>query len=116
MHTRRAARRAEDTPAQPVDRVLPRAPYRQWVFTFPTPVRLALSRRPQLVMAALQAFLRVLSAWQRRRMRRRGLRPPACGAVTFVQRFGSALQLNLHVHMLVPDGAGECQDSCRMKS
>jgi hypothetical protein len=38
-------------------------------------------------------------------MRRSGLRPPACGAVTFVQRFGSALQLNVHFHVLVPDGA-----------
>jgi hypothetical protein len=99
------ARRAEDTAAHLVDRVLPRAPYRQWVFTFPIPVRLALSRRPHLVTAALQACLRVLFAWQRRRMRRRGLRPPACGAVTFVQRFGSALQLNVHFHVLVPDGA-----------
>ena len=99
------ARRAEDTAAHLVDRVLPRAPYRQWVFTFPIPVRLALSRRPHLLTAALQACLRVLSAWQRRRMRRRGLRQPACGAVTFVQRFGSALQLNVHFHVLVPDGA-----------
>ena len=30
---------------------------------------------------------------------------PHCGAITFVQRFGSALQLNLHFHVLVPDGA-----------
>ena len=85
--------------------MLPRAPYRQWVFTFPIAVRLALSCRPHLVTAALQACLRVLFAWQRRRMRRRGLRQPACGAVTFVQRFGSALQLNVHFHVLVPDGA-----------
>lgn len=37
------ARRAENTAAHLVDRVLPRAPYRQWVFTFPIAVRLALS-------------------------------------------------------------------------
>jgi hypothetical protein len=36
---------------------------------------------------------------------RPGLRQPSCGAVTFVQRFGSALQLNVHFHVLVPDGA-----------
>jgi hypothetical protein len=29
----------------------------------------------------------------------------SCGAITFVQRFGSALQLNVHFHVLVPDGA-----------
>ena len=27
-----------------------------------------------------------------------------CGAVTFVQRFGSLLNLNCHVHALLPDG------------
>jgi len=33
---------------------------------------------------------------------------PSCGArsgaVTFIQRFGSALNLNVHLHMLIPDG------------
>ena len=27
------------------------------------------------------------------------------GAITFVQRFGSALNLNMHLHVMVPDGA-----------
>ena len=27
------------------------------------------------------------------------------GSVTFIQRFGSALNLNIHLHMLVLDGA-----------
>jgi hypothetical protein len=40
-----------------------------------------------------------------RRLRRRGVEAPSCGAITFVQRFGSALQLNVHFHVLVPDGA-----------
>jgi len=75
------------------------------VFTFPIAVRLALSRRPHLITAALRACLQVLFSWQRRRLRRRGQRNPSCGAVTFVQRFGSALQLNVHFHVLVPDGA-----------
>jgi len=46
-----------------------------------------------------------LFSWQRRRLRRRHIVQPHCGAITFVQRFGSALQLNLHFHVLVPDGA-----------
>jgi ribosomal protein S27E len=33
---------------------------------------------------------------------------PSCGArsgaITFIQRFGSALNLNVHLHMLIPDG------------
>jgi hypothetical protein len=28
----------------------------------------------------------------------------ATGAVTLIQRFGSALNLNIHFHMLLPDG------------
>ena len=98
------ARRAEDTAAHLVDRVLPKAPYRQWVFTVPIAVRLALSRRPDLVSAALRVCLRALFAWQRRRARARGVERPTAGAITFVQRFGSALQLNVHFHVLVPDG------------
>jgi Putative transposase len=27
-----------------------------------------------------------------------------CGAITLIQRFGSALNLNVHFHMLIPDG------------
>ena len=40
------ARRMADTAAHLVDRVLPRAPYRQWVFTVPKPLRLRLAREP----------------------------------------------------------------------
>ena len=76
------ARRAEDTAAHLVDHVLPRVPYRQWVFTFPIPIRLALSHRPHLVTAVLQACLRALFSWQRRRLRRRHIVQPHCGAIT----------------------------------
>lgn len=37
------ARRMADTAAHLVDHVLPRAPYRQWVFTVPKPLRLVLT-------------------------------------------------------------------------
>ena len=38
--------RMADTAAHLVDRVLPRAPYRQWVLTVPKPLRLVLARDP----------------------------------------------------------------------
>jgi hypothetical protein len=65
--------------------------------------RLLLARRPPLLSLALQLFLRSLFSWQRRQARARGIRGRA-GAVTFVQRFSSALRLNVHFHVLVPDG------------
>jgi len=41
---------------------------------------------------------------QRRVARTRGLRTPLTGAVTFVQRFGGLVNLNVHFHLVVPDG------------
>jgi hypothetical protein len=43
-------------------------------------------------------------AWQRRRARAVGIDEPQCGAVTFLQRFGSLLNLNCHMHALLPEG------------
>jgi hypothetical protein len=87
-----------------VDRVLPHAPYRQWVYSFPKRIRLLLARDPTLISAVLRAFLRVLFAWQRRRARKRGIRDGQCGAVTFIQRFGGFVNLNVHFHAILPDG------------
>jgi len=102
------ARRMHDTAAHLVDRVLPRrVPVRQWVLTFPPPLRLALAYDSSLLSAALTIFIRALFAFQRRRARSLGLpttRSTTSGTVSFVQRFGSALQLTPHVHTLLPDG------------
>jgi hypothetical protein len=51
----------------------------------------------------LSLFLRALFAYQRRRGRELGMEGHN-GAVSFVQRFGSALQMNIHFHVLVPEG------------
>jgi hypothetical protein len=60
----------------------------------------------------LDVVLRVLFGWQRKVARREGVEFGApsrsqsarCGAVSFLQRFGSSLELNFHVHALLPDG------------
>lgn len=52
----------------------------------------------------LGVFLGAVFSWQRRRARERGLADPAAGSVTFVQRFGSALNLHVHFHAVLPDG------------
>jgi len=88
------ARRANDTAAHLVDRVLPHVPMRQYVLTFPKRIRWHLARDPSLSSAALTLFLRALFAFQRKRARAEGVQAGKPGAVTFVQRFGSALNLN----------------------
>ena len=83
--------------------MLPRVPVRQWVFAFPRRIRWHLGNDPDLMASALNIFLRALFTFHRRRARRLGVVRPSCGSITFVQRFGSALQSNVHFHVLVPD-------------
>jgi hypothetical protein len=95
-----------DTAAHLVDRVLPEAPVRQWVLTLPYPLRYRCAYDARLASDVLRAFIRALFAELRRRVGRQwGVRAEQCGAVTFIQRFGSALDLNVHFHTLALDGA-----------
>jgi hypothetical protein len=87
------SRRAASIAAHLVDNVLPDAPYRQFVLTFPWPLRLRLAMDRALLSDMLGLFLRTLMAWQRRRGRALGMRGGQTGAVTFIQRFGGALNL-----------------------
>jgi len=63
---------------------LPAVPYRQWVLTFPWPLRLPLARDAALLSAALGVFRRTLFAWLRRRGRTQGIADGHPGAITFV--------------------------------
>jgi hypothetical protein len=49
-------------------------------------------------------LVRAIAAWQRRKARTQGFKDSACGAATFVQRFGGLINLNVHFHVVVPDG------------
>ena len=82
------ARRTAETAADLVDRVLPVAPHRQWVLTFPWELRFLLAVEPEFLSEMLAVFLRTVFAWQRLQGRRLGLRGGETGSVTFTQRFG----------------------------
>jgi hypothetical protein len=97
------ARRAADTAADLVDRVLPEARYRQWVLSFPYGTRFLLAVDGAFLTQMLTAFLRLLFSDLRRRGRRLGIAAGQPGSVAFVQRFGGVLNLNPHGHVLVPD-------------
>ena len=94
-----------DTAAHLVDCVLPEVPVRQWVLTLPYPLRYRCAWDARLTSEVLRAFLRALFADQRRRARiHHGVKAGLCGAVTAIQRFGSALNTNPHFHSIVLDG------------
>ena len=109
------ARRAHDTAVHLVERVLPRAAYRQWTLSLPIAVRFALARDARLLSEVLGLFVRALFAFQRRTARQLGVSRPLTGAVAFVQRFGSALQLTPHFHVLVPEAVFEEVDEGELR-
>ncbi len=94
-----------ESAAHLVDHVLPRVPMRQWVVSFPWPRRLVFASRPQWLTRVLGIVTRALSSAVIRRAGRRPGQGTETGIVTFIQRYGSALNLNVHLHLLVPDGA-----------
>jgi hypothetical protein len=97
-------RRMAERAAHLVDHVLPAVPIRQWVLTLPHRLRYQLAWDHALCRAVLAVYARALLGFERRRARRRGIVDGETGAVTAIQRFGSGLNLNVHLHTLVLDG------------
>ena len=98
------ARRMEDADDHLVNDVFPSVPVRQWVISFPRRIRFLAARDPAFCSRLLDLFTRAVFAWQRRRGRLVGVADPRTGGCTAVQRFGSAINLNVHFHTLIPDG------------
>ena len=97
-----AARRMTALAAHLVDEVLPLVPVRQWVLTMPYRLRYMLAWDHKLCRAVLGVYIRALLGFLRRQARRSGILNGHGGAVTVIQRFGSALNVNVHFHALLP--------------
>ncbi len=85
------------------EELIPRVAVRQLVLTVPWPRRWLLAREPALARGVLGCMLKEVTGW----LRRKGVRGGAAGepgSITVQQRFGSALNLNLHFHVLLLDG------------
>ena len=97
------ARRMVESAALLVDEVLPKKPIRQWVLTVPFPLRFLFAAYPELMGKALGIVTRTVSTHLAHQA---GFKKKEAhtGAVTLIQRFGSALNLNIHFHMLFLDG------------
>src|SRR5574337_1996245 len=91
------------TAAHLVDHVIPHVPVRQWVLSLPIPLRVLLAAQPELVTPVLQVVQRVIT---RHLLDDAQLAADAGhgDAVTLIQRFGSAANLNIHLHCLALDG------------
>ena len=76
---------------------------RQWVLSFPFQLRFLFASRPEIMGWVLGIVYRVIATHL---VKKAGHTHQVAktGAVTLIQRFGSALNLNVHFHMLFLDG------------
>jgi len=97
------ARRMAESAALLVDEVFPEQPVRQWVLSVPFPLRFLFASCPDVMGRVLGIVYRTLATHL---IKKAGFtkKTAQTGAVTLIQRFGSALNLNIHFHMLFLDG------------
>ncbi len=92
-----------ETATHLVERFIPKVSVRQWVLSFPIPLRFLFASHPDLLSPVLQVINRAISTFLTQQA---GLKRTEAqtGAVTLIQRFGSAANLNIHLHCLFLDG------------
>jgi Putative transposase/Transposase zinc-binding domain len=97
-------RRMAERAAHLVDHVFPTVPVRQWVLTLPHFLRYRLAWDHDLCRNLVGVAMRAVLGFLRHAAREAGIEDGRGGAVALIQRFGGALNLNVHVHALVIDG------------
>ena len=97
-----------DTAVWLTEHVIPTVQIRQWVCTLPWELRVRVGYDRDLCAMVVDTFVReVMRSYRWRAKRLFGLSSvdeAFTGTVTVIQRFDSALRLNVHAHTLVLDG------------
>lgn len=96
-------RRMANTASAVVDRVLPDVPVRQYVLTLPYELRKLAAFKADVLTKIGRIAVDAIFATYRARAKRHGVQAGECGAINFVQRFGS-LNLHVHFHIMVING------------
>jgi len=99
-----------ESAAHLVDEILPHKPIRQWVLSLPFQLRYLLAANPKVMGEVLQIFHRALNTYQCKKSGLKQSTGARAGAITFIQRFGGSLNLNIHFHTLCLDGAYSFDD------
>jgi hypothetical protein len=97
-------RRMAERAAHLLDHVFPDVPIRQWVLSLPYRLRYQLAWNHDVCRSVVAVFVRSVLGFLRARARDGGASDGRGGAVAVIQRFGGALNLNVHFHALVLDG------------
>src|SRR5215510_7295329 len=101
-----AGRRMTQTAAHLVERVIPWVPTRQWVVSGPIPLRYWMAASQGLTATVHTIIRTTISQYYVNQAVTRGLERAKVqpGSVTFIQRFGSAINLTVHYHIVFLEG------------
>src|SRR5262245_19887918 len=101
-----AGRRMAQTAAHLVEQVIPWVPTRQWVVSVPVPLRYWMAASQELTAQVHNIIRTTIGQYYMNKAVTRGLKRANMqpGSVTFIQRFGSAINLNLHFHCVFLEG------------
>src|SRR6266436_5493770 len=101
-----AARRMAQTAAHLVECVLPWVPTRQWVVSVPVPLRYWMASSQDLTAKVHTIIRTTISQYYVNQAVTHGVPREKVqpGSVTFIQRFGSAINLNVHFHGVFLEG------------
>ena len=106
------ARKMAENAAFLVDSLLPVVPIRQFVVTFPMQLRLWMARSKELLATVCKKVVKCINQHLQRES---DIPDGLTGSVVFVQRFGSAANLNVHLHIVAMDGVYEVKSTGRLK-
>src|SRR5215510_11501079 len=101
-----AGRRMAQMAAHLVEQVIPWVPTRQWVVSVPVPLRYWMAGSQDLTATVHTIIRTTIGQYYVNQAVQRGHERATAhpGSVTFIQRFGSALQLHVHYHVLFLEG------------
>src|SRR5262249_38097284 len=101
-----AGRRMAQTAAHLVEQVIPWVPTRQWVVSVPVPLRYWMAASQELTAQVHTIIRTTIGQYDVNQAVTCGIPRDKVqpGSVTFMQRFGSALNLNLHFHCVFLEG------------
>jgi len=99
-----AGRRMSERSIHLADNVIPFVPTRHWVLSVPFELRYWMASDDKLLKEVNKILCDEINNYLRKKARKLGIKGGETGIVSYLQRAGSALNLNLHFHLLVLDG------------
>lgn len=97
-------KRMNEAAAHLTENILPHVPYRQFVVTLPIPMRHWVAKNKKLMSTIQRIVIDVIQQHYKNGAAALKIDSPAPGTITFLQRWGSALNLHPHLHILCTDG------------